>query len=255
MRVTSYNILDGGIGRGDPLAEILLAARGDIFVLVEADDETVLAHLAKRLGADFIAAPGDGHTVAVLSRWPIVQTVNHALLVQNGPRSLVEAVVRHPDGREISIFGLHLSARAYEENEQTRLAEVDALLRITQMLCNAGRPHVLAGDFNSNSPVQDIDIAKCKAKTREAYAANGNRIPRRVIQRLLDAGYVDTLAATKPEAAKTAATFTTHEPGQRVDYIFAFGLAEAAVADAWVEQDRLATYASDHYPVGAELHV
>jgi len=253
MRVTSYNILDGGIGRGDPLAEVLLASKADIFVLVEADDETVLAHLAKRLGADFIAAPGHGHTAAVLSRWSIVQTVNHALLAENGPRSLVEAVVRRPDGREISIFGLHLSARAYEADEARRLGEIEALLKITQPLRDAGRPHVLAGDFNSNSPVQEIDIAKCKAKTREAFAANGDQIPRRVIQRLLDAGYVDTLAAAKPQAAKTAATFTTHEPGQRVDYVFAFGISE--VIDAWVEQDRLATYASDHYPVGAEFHV
>jgi endonuclease/exonuclease/phosphatase family metal-dependent hydrolase len=35
-----------------------------------------------------------------------------------------------------------------------------------------------------------------------------------------------------------------------VDYIFSFDLLARG---AWVEQDRLATYASDHYPIGAEF--
>ena len=34
------------------------------------------------------------------------------------------------------------------------------------------------------------------------------------------------------------------------DYIFAYA---AAVRSAWIEYDRLAKYASDHYPIGAEV--
>jgi endonuclease/exonuclease/phosphatase family metal-dependent hydrolase len=49
------------------------------------------------------------------------------------------------------------------------------------------------------------------------------------------------------------ATFTTQHPGQRVDYIFTHGVDRRHIADAWIERDRLATYASDHYPVGAEI--
>lgn len=224
-------------------------------MLVEADNDVVLAHLAKRLGMDFVHAPGREHAAAVLSRWPIVCTINHALLVENGPRSLVEAVVQLPGGGEMSVFAVHFSARAYAADEQKRLNELDVLLNITRPLRDAGRPHVLAGDFNSNSPVQVIDVARCKPSTRAAFAANGDRIPREVIERLLAAGYTDTLAAARPDAAAHAATFTTHEPGQRIDYIFTVGIADAAIAGAWIEQDRLATYASDHYPVGAELHV
>jgi len=34
MRVVSYNILTGGEGRADPLAEVLLAQRADVIALV-----------------------------------------------------------------------------------------------------------------------------------------------------------------------------------------------------------------------------
>ena len=38
MRIVSYNILDGGVGRADPIAEVLLAQRPDVVGLVEADE-------------------------------------------------------------------------------------------------------------------------------------------------------------------------------------------------------------------------
>jgi hypothetical protein len=82
MRVVTYNILDGGEGRADPLAEVLEAQRPDIISLVEADVPAVVERIAKRLSMDFIVAPGDGHCSALLSRWPIQQTINHAALNQ-----------------------------------------------------------------------------------------------------------------------------------------------------------------------------
>ena len=41
--------------------------------------------------------------------------------------------------------------------------------------------------------------------------------------------------------------------GQRVDYIFAHGIDPNRIRDAWAEHDRLARYASDHFPIGAEI--
>jgi len=90
-------------------------------------------------------------------------------------------------------------------------------------------------------------------RTQEEWRANGNRLPRRVVQNLTDHGYVEALRSVDPEAAKTAVTFTTLHPGQRVDYILSFGIDPGLIIDAWVEIDRLATYASDHYPICAEF--
>ena len=70
---------------------------------------------------------------------------------------------------------------------------------------------------------------------------------------MLESWYVDSLLAADPEAAKHAGTFSTQFPGQRVDYIFSWGYPESAVGEAWIETDRLARYASDHFPIGAEI--
>jgi endonuclease/exonuclease/phosphatase family metal-dependent hydrolase len=68
----------------------------------------------------------------------------------------------------------------------------------------------------------------------------------------LDEGYVDTLQVVKGEEAGRTGTFTTEHPGQRVDYVFAYGIDRARIRDAWVETGGEAREASDHFPVGVE---
>ena len=252
MRIASYNILEGGLGRADPIAEVLLARRPDVAGLVEADDPEILARIAWRLGMDHVAAVGrKGRTAALLTRGRIVDSTDVAALRDGGPRSFLWARVE-VDGLELPVGVVHLSAQASDARERRRERELDAVLDVTADLRRAGTPHVLLGDFNANSPDQDLDRGRLPDKSLEHWDANGGDLPRRAVSKLFRAGYVDTLAAHAPEAARTAATFTTLQPGQRVDYVFAFGLA---VRDAWVERDRLATYASDHYPVGSEVEV
>lgn len=248
IRIVSYNILDGGVGRADPIAEVLLAQRPDVIALVEADDPNMLARIAWRLGYDHIAAVGrKGRTTALLSRGRILESTNIIALNDGDdrPRSFLLARVEHEDG-ELPIGVVHLSSKASEERETQREREVGFVLDTLQPLRDANRPHVICGDFNANSPMQQIDPARLPDKTRPHYEKNGNELPRRAIQRVLDAGYADTLG----DAGRTACSFTTLQPGQRLDYLFGYSVT---VNDAWVEQDRLATYASDHYPIGAEL--
>lgn len=254
MRIVSYNILDGGIGRADPIAEVLLAQGADVVGLVEADDPAILDRIAWRLGWDCIAAEGPEHTAALLTRGRIVDSVNHALrLGKNGPRSFLEAVIEM-DGVAIAIGLVHTTAKATQKRERTREKEIAHVLETFADRRAAGTSHLLIGDFNANSPIQRIDPDRLKPKSRKVYDEQGD-LPRRVIQQVLEAGYTDTLAAAAPELAVTAGTFSTLHPGQRVDYIFSFGLAPDQITAAWIEADRLATYASDHYPVGAKLRL
>jgi endonuclease/exonuclease/phosphatase family metal-dependent hydrolase len=250
VRVAAWNILDGGVGRADPLAEVLIAHRPDVVVLPEADDADVAARLGRRLDMDILIGRGHGSAVAIASRWPVVETINHGGLHRDGPRALLEARVATPAGL-LRVFGVHFTAKAFDESETRREAELARLLAITRPLRDAGTPHLLAGDFNANAPAQRIDPDRSHPRTKEAWQANGGSIPRRVIRTLLAAGYADTLESHSPELAATGASFTTKDPGQRVDYVFAFG--PVAVRDAWVEHDHLAKFASDHFPVGAEL--
>ncbi len=253
MRIVIYNILDGGEGRADPLAEVLIAQRADVVALVEADDLIVLERIAARLKMDYIHAPGPSHASALLSRWPIRETINHALLRKGISRSLLEATVEDPAGGDWTIGVIHLHPNVLESDEDVREQEIGELLDVFKPHREAKRRHLLTGDFNANSPVQRIDPDLCMPRTREEWKANGGKIPRRAIQKITDAGYVDSLLASDTNAAANVGTFTTQFPGQRVDYIFSFGGAAHSIKSAWIERDRLAKYASDHFPIGAEV--
>ncbi len=252
MRIFSYNILDGGEGRADPLAEVIEAQRADVVALIEADNSDVLARISKRLDMDMIVAQGRHHAVALLSRWPIVHSINHAAL-RPQPDCLLEALVRSPAGEEMIIGVLHLHPHAREQDEAIREEELDYVLAVFEQHRRQRRPHLLAGDFNANSPFQQIDPERCKPSTREEWRKNGGSLPRRAIQKVLTAGYLDSFHTLHPDLASRTGSFSTQYPGQRVDYIFTFGLDKSRMAAAWIEQDRLAKYASDHFPVGVEI--
>ncbi len=254
MRVVSYNILDGGEGRADPIAEILLAQRADVIAIVESDNAEVLDRLAQRLDMDFVVANTEESSVALFSRWTIVESSNLGLLNPHGPRAFLKALVESPDGTQVPVGVVHLHSRAFESDEQIRERQVQVVLQEFATERKRQVPHLLMGDFNANSPVQQLDPSKLKPKSLDAFHAQGD-LPRRVVQILLDAEYVDSLHAANPSLAQSGATFTTQHSGQRVDYIFVHGLPLHAIRTAWIETDRLAKYASDHFPVGAEIEL
>jgi exodeoxyribonuclease-3 len=253
MRLVSYNILDGGSGREDALAEVIAAQRPDLVALVEADDVGVCEAIASRLNFDLLHAPGNSRASALLTRWPLRESVNHAPLRKVLEKSLLEATVVEPGGREWTLGVVHLHAHGLEEDEDRRMEELKVLLDAFAGHRAARRPHLIAGDFNANAPYQRIDPQKCKPRSRREWEQNGGKLPRRVVQRMLDEGYRDSLREVDPAAAETVGTFTTQFPGQRVDYIFTFGFDRKQTKAAWVEQDGLAREASDHFPVGAEV--
>lgn len=252
VRLVSYNILDGGEGRADPLAEVIEAQRPDIVVLVEADVPAVVERIAGRLKMDFVIGEGRKHGGAILARGRIVESINHSILREEFSDLVLEATVNAAGG-EWAVAGVHLHPRARLEDERRREREIAEILQIFSEHRAGGKPHLLAGDFNANSPVQQVVAEHCKARTREEMAANGGVLPRTAVGRLLDAGYLDTLHSVLGAEAGRIGSFTTQEPGQRVDYIFSFGIDAGRLRQAKVEQDRLAKYASDHFPVMVEI--
>jgi exodeoxyribonuclease III len=253
MRLVSYNILNGGVGRADPLAEVIEAQRPDIVVLVEADEASVVERIASRLKMDAVTGEGKKHGGAILSRWPIVESINHSVLREQFADCVLEAMVRDPAGLDWPITAVHLHPRATEEAENRRMMEIDALLEIYENHRRENRPHLLAGDFNANSPDQRIVAEHCQPKTRKEMAENGGKIPRRAVAKLLEAGYADSLATAHGNRAGEMGSFTTQFPGQRLDYVFTFGVAPGRIAEARIEQDRLAQFASDHFPVVVQV--
>ena len=99
MRLLSYNILDGGEGRADPLAEVMLAQRADIVTVVEADDVDVQQRIARRLKMDYVAAEAKKHQAALYSRWRIAESINHSVLHPELAGEYLEVKVLEPSGR------------------------------------------------------------------------------------------------------------------------------------------------------------
>ena len=173
MRLISYNILDGGEGRADPLAEVIEAQRPDVVALVEAVDPAVVERIASRLRFDFIIAPGNKQASALLTRWTIRHSVNHALMKPALTKSFLEALVVEPSGREWTFGVAHFHARAGEEDEIIREQELAVVLDIFAGHRRDKKPHFLCGDFNANSPIQKIDPRKCKPTTQKKWLENG----------------------------------------------------------------------------------
>src|SRR5829696_4462161 len=143
MRIVSYNILEGGGGRADKLADVIRSQRPDVVCLVEAEDEAVLATLADRLEMDFVPAPGNKRGSALLTRWTIRDSINHAPLRKALNKSLLEATVVTPAGEEWVFCVPHFHAHAGEEDEQKREAELDVVLEAFAGHRRAERPHFL----------------------------------------------------------------------------------------------------------------
>ena len=253
MRVVSYNILDGGEGRADPVGEVIEAQRADVVALVEAEDLTVVERIARRLKMDYIHAPGRKQASALLTRFTIRDSINQALLRDGLSKSFLEASVVDDRGGEWSFGVVHLHHGALEADETTRQGEIAVVLDVFAPHRAAGRAHVLCGDFNADAPDQIIDPHKVKESTRDAWHKNGGHVPRRVIASVVGHGYTETLNAVCGEAALSMGTFSTQHPGQRVDHIFTHGIERSRLKQAWVEYDRLARYASDHFPIGVEI--
>jgi len=256
MRLMTYNILEGGEGRVDPLAETVRLAGADVVVVQEAWDRELFQRLADRLHMDCFLAEhptnAQGHC-GLLSRWRIREAVNHAGVRSGGEARLSRAVfhaVVESGGVTLPVIGVHLHAGELWENEERRLEELEEVLEIGGIF--SGMPHVIAGDFNSSHPQQVIDESKVRPATRERVGRQGNEFPRKVVRAMLEAGYVDA-HALHHAGKELGRSFTTAHPAMRVDYIFVSPDLCPQVRSCDVFTPSIGRYASDHYPVVAEL--
>jgi endonuclease/exonuclease/phosphatase family metal-dependent hydrolase len=153
-RILSYNILVGGTGRVNQLAQVIESANPDVVGLVEATNIRAVEALAEQLGMQYcisgIAKYQMDVQVALLSRLPLVRTQVHKLSVREKP--VLEVGIEEANGRELTVFVAHLEA-AFSHGRAgngIRLREVREILRIMQ--ARQGTPHLLMGDFNSIAP-------------------------------------------------------------------------------------------------------
>ena len=253
MKIMAYNILEGGEGRIDPLAEVIRLADPDVVMVAEGWDEGLFHKLADRVGMDRFRAENPRNkegVVGVLSRLKIVEAVNDAALDPRFTKGACHVIVEAGGGKKLPMLGVHLHARETLADEEIRMSELPALFAVGDLF--RGRPHVIAGDFNAYHPQQVVDVEKLRGKTKDRIKGQGWQVPRDVVRAILERGYVDA-HALHHEAKTFGTSFTTSHSAARVDYVFVTGDLAPRVKSCEVFKPEMARFASDHFPVVCEF--
>jgi endonuclease/exonuclease/phosphatase family metal-dependent hydrolase len=175
LRVVTYNILLGGVGREERIGAVLERAGADVVALQECTDLDVVRRLADRLSMELLVGePSDESSLnlAILSRLPVRRWRNHrhpgAML--RGHLECEVGTASHVVPR-VRIHCLHLAARFGERanGEVRRMAEIGAVL---DDIAHARRlPHLVTGDFNSIAPGDTVAASAFLARMAELRRA------------------------------------------------------------------------------------
>jgi exodeoxyribonuclease-3 len=243
VKLLTYNICKGGVGRERAIGAVIHAVRPDLVILQEATRPAVVARLSKALDMPFWGAR-DGHSLGFLSRIPIA---THTWYRPFGSRHAFLEVV--PEGQVMRVFGVHLSAVHAAWTERRRMWELRAMLAGIRK--HQAGFHVLAGDFNTLAPGATLDVRALPMRLRALVMLSGGRIRWRTIDTVLDAGYTDAYRARHPE--DEGLTFPVWNPHVRLDYVFVPPAHVPRVTGCEVVRDAPAVDASDHFPLLVEI--
>jgi endonuclease/exonuclease/phosphatase family metal-dependent hydrolase len=247
LRLLSYNIRFGGLGREQALAQMIIAAAPDLVVFQEATRPEVIERIAEATEFPYWAARRN-HSIGFLSRHEVEY---HEWHYPAGARhSFLEII---PAGGEARVFGLHLSARFSKWDERRRTREIRSLLDGIKR--HQDGFHVLVGDFNTLAPGEALNIDRMPAWIRALIWISGRKLQRETIQMMLDAGYNDGYRMLHPDVK--GYTFPTWDPHVRLDYVFvpkAFA-KRLLTCEVICEPKDQVRAASDHCPLITELAI
>jgi exodeoxyribonuclease-3 len=243
LRVLTYNICRGGVGKEDQIAAVIAAVRPDVTVLQEATVPAVVEKIATRAGMTQWAS-SRGESLAFIS----AKTVRH--FEWHHPRLSRHAFLEiEPDDGDVRIFGVHLSALYSAWTERHRVIELRALL--ASIARHQHGFHLLAGDFNTLAPGDLLDFRKLPNRLRALVWLSGGNIRWKTIQLVLDAGYVD--AYRRLHGSDVGYTFPTWAPHVRLDYFFVPSGQAGRIVSCEIVTHAAAAAASDHLPLVADV--
>jgi exodeoxyribonuclease III len=245
LRLLSYNIRFGGLGREGALAEVIKLIAPDLVVFQEATHPAVIERLATVTGLKFWAAR-ERHSIGYISRAEIAY---HEWHYPAGARHSFLEIAPNSNNNS-RVFGLHLSARFSKWDERRRAGEIRALLEGIKR--HQDGFHVLVGDFNTLAPDEVLDVNRLPAWIRGLIWISGRKMQRETIQVMLDAGYLDVFRTSHKE--DNGYTFPTWDPHVRLDYAFVPKSLDRIVScEVITEPLELVKAASDHLPLLTEL--
>ena len=231
LRVMCYNIHHAAPPANpekidlDAIAKVINDQEPDLVALQEVDVNTKRSgpyNQAEELGKKTGLTPyffkaidfeGGEYAVAILSRYPVVETNRHPLPGQENnpgePRVLGTAIIKVPGDQKILFACTHLEAGRDSINRQLQMAAIAHLLKDVSM------PVIIAGDFNA--------------------------VPGSEVINILDKHFDRTCNPCDP-------TIPVHNPTKAIDFIAFTSSAPFRVRQHAVIPERSA---SDHLPVFA----
>ena len=245
LKLLSYNIRFGGIGREKLLAQVIRSISPDIVVFQEATAPRVLERLSTETEMPYWGAKA-AYSMGYCSRIKIVHEEWH---VPRGSKHPFLEIV--PTGSETRIFGLHLRALFSNWGERRRLREIRTLLKSIEK--HQKGFHVVLGDFNTLGPGEVLDATKLPQWIRTMLWLSGRDIKREVVQCMLDSGYVDGFRSLHPD--DMGYTFPSTSPHVRLDYVFVPASFRDHLTDCKVVFGPPSDAASDHLPLLCGLNL
>ena len=273
----SFNILYGGTHLGQPLeqtAAVIRLAQADIVVVCEQWGNA--GPLADLLGftCHIVVAPPYWQSVAVLSRYPILDTF------ANGVRLELES------RQSACVFGVHLTStpyqpyqvrdKAYTSNEEildearkAREQELVVVLSEIQPLMEAGERVLLCGDFNEPS---HLDWTKASAREGRHF---GLEMSWPNSKRVTESGMEDAYRAVFPDVCRHPGyTWTSvpglgvggseraeHEVHDRIDFVYHAGPGLDPISASIIGENNrnadlvVSPFPSDHRAVAVKYQI
>jgi endonuclease/exonuclease/phosphatase family metal-dependent hydrolase len=250
MKVMTYNILNGGVGREQAILEVIQSVQPDIVILQEVYTSEFLQVLGTALNMEpFFAAGNKKRRVALLSRLPIRSVRSHHPVFPIW-RNVVEAKIEYQANKTLYVFGVHPKADLGIVSEWWRWWEAKHILKCVSpyvdKLC------LIAGDFNAVAPGDSIAANKMPPWLKLKLWLQGNRTYHFSIREYMVAGFTDSFRHLNESEA--GFTLPPPDPNSRLDYIFVTSGLKRYLKRCWVVREPLVVEkASDHYSVVAEF--
>jgi endonuclease/exonuclease/phosphatase family metal-dependent hydrolase len=237
MRIASYNIQFGGVGREQALGEVVRSLEPDVVVLQEANDPRVVRSVAEAAGMRYWYTRR-GYSLALMSRLPVESCV------WQRPRRMRHAFLQTTING-VTLFGVHLQPYFSRWSERQRGREVHALLRLAEPLRH--QPHLLLGDFNAIAPSDVVEIRRMPRWIRLMIRVGAGVIATYAIRTILEHGYLDAYRMLYPE--QPGATLPAMFPHLRLDYVFVPDHFRDCLTECTVVTEGAVKVASDHCPL------
>ncbi len=253
FRIAHYNILNGGEGRLDKIQKVIKKIDPDVCGILEAvgwqKEEKFFKKFAKDSGFNFfkIAEANSKYNIAILSKKPFsIKKITYGFR-----HVAVQVVLKDEKYKGLNIFYVHLSP----VSEDLRLKELERLLiRIKKF-----PKSIIMGDFNALSLKDPYNHKKLlsffKEKNIVKYGINQLRFD--VIKKMELFGLFDSMSYLKKPFTFSVPTISNtdinHALNIRVDYAFITKGLLKDLNEAKIFKNKIADFASDHYPFYIDL--